>query len=334
MKRQGGWVRILIYVFPAMMDIVVALALFVNATRAEAMKLSNFQGTAFLVVWGSVYLACCPLVGRLVNKHNAAGLMITSSLLVVGVSAAFPLVDNLALLYVLMGLVAVAAALYFTPFQIFMKAVGQGGRKSLTYSVGMYTLAWSTGFALGPFVSGYLLKLGKATGAMETTLGSLGVDLMQGLGRAEPTGQDLGLLMCYLFTALAGLSTLVGTLLLRHLAHVEDEPVGELIEDELPTPRHPDPVDYSRLPDLAWLGWIAAGVGCLVVSIMRQLFPTTAQEAFQLDDAQKGTVLFVLSMSQALTGLALCRSRTWMYSSRKVLGFGAIGVGGAVLFAS
>ncbi|MFW5798311.1 MAG: hypothetical protein ACOCXX_01525, partial [Planctomycetota bacterium] len=75
MKRQGGWVRILIYVFPAMMDIVVALALFVNATRAEAMKLSNFQGTAFLVVWGSVYLACCPLVGRLVNKHNAAGLM-------------------------------------------------------------------------------------------------------------------------------------------------------------------------------------------------------------------------------------------------------------------
>jgi len=46
----------------------------------------------------------------------------------------------------------------------------------------------------------------------------------------------------------------------------------------------------------------------------------------------QGTILFLLSIAQAFTGLALCLSRLWMYRAAAVGAFGLVGIAGALCF--
>jgi predicted MFS family arabinose efflux permease len=117
--------------------------------------------------------------------------------------------------------------------------------------------------------------------------------------------------------------------LLKHHAEEHPAPAQERLEKRINPERRPV-VDYSGMPDLAWLGWLCSGIGCLAVTVLRSYLPSSAT-VMGISRAEQGILLALISGSQALTGLALCRGRLWMYKALPVSLFGACGV--SALFA-
>ena len=279
-SSSPGYLRILIYFFPALVDMVAAQFLFINTVRVAKMGASASVSAGITTVWSVTYLVACLAVGRLATPLNSARLMLVSCLSLGVLAGLFMIVPGIAGMYALTAAAGVAAALFFPPFQVFMKAVDQGGRKPLCYSIGLYTFAWSIGYATGPFVAGFLMTVG-------------------------------------------------GILYLQHLVHPDDTPSREFAVFRTREP----PTDYSRMPDLAWLGWVGAGTGMVVISVIRAVFPSHAVRDLAFGDSRLGTLFFLLSFTQAVTGLVLCRSRLWMYRALPVSAVGVLGVAGTACLA-
>ena len=299
-SSSPGYLRILIYFFPALVDMVAAQFLFINTVRVAKMGASASVSAGITTVWSVTYLVACLAVGRLATPLNSARLMLVSCLSLGVLAGLFMIVPGIAGMYALTAAAGVAAALFFPPFQVFMKAVDQGGRKPLCYSIGLYTFAWSIGYATGPFVAGFLME--------------------QGVN---------GWRLAYVFAAAAALVTVGGILYLQHLVHPDDTPSREFAVFRTREP----PTDYSRMPDLAWLGWVGAGTGMVVISVIRAVFPSHAVRDLAFGDSRLGTLFFLLSFTQAVTGLVLCRSRLWMYRALPVSAVGVLGVAGTACLA-
>ena len=287
--------RFLIYLFPAVMDMMLGGALFVGAVRVSDAGGSATAVTAVLTTWALTYAIASQFVGRLVTSRNSGWLLIAGSLLTAACAGAFVAFPQIEVIYVLTVMKGVATALFFIPFQIFMKAVEQDNPQGLVRPTALYTLSWSSGIAVGPFVCGFIF-------------------------------QTFDWQWCHAFNAVAALITAAGLLLLRH--HADGHPPSPASK----APASPAPtVDYSKMPDLAWLAWVCSGGGILVLSLTRGLFPKTGSD-LDISKFQQGIVLAILSGVQGLTGLCLIRSRTWMYRAGPVALFALVGCVGAVLF--
>ena len=298
--------RILIYLFPALMDMVVSLILFVSTIRVAKMGANASTVSGVITVWSLLYMCACPVAGRFVTPANAARMMVACCASVSVLCVLFTVLSSLIGIYVLMLLVGAAVAFFFAPFQVFMKAVDTADGRPVTYSTGIYTFAWSMGFATGPFVSGFLMELGS---------------------RAAPGAETVGWKYAYAFGAVAAALTAAGLYGFQRQAARPAAPAGPA------QPAAPaGGFDYSRMPDLAWLGWVGAGAGIVVLSIIRSVFPARAVTALHMADSTQGLIFFVLNIAQALTGLALTRSRLWMYRPWAVGAFGLVGVVGCAAF--
>jgi MFS family permease len=158
------------------------------------------------------------------------------------------------------------------------------------------------GFAVGPFVTGYLWTL------------------------ADGVGGLAGWQWCYVFMAALGAVTAAGIWFLKHHAqpHHSDETTG--------VPK--TPIDeYAGLPDLVKVSWFCAGAGIVALHLVVGVFPKSA-EVYGVPVADRGLTLFLLYTMQALVGLSFIRSRMWMYRAVPLLAAGAFGVAGLVLFGS
>ena len=287
---------------------VIAQFIFINAIRLSQQGASATIVANTLTTWSLVYLISCLVIGRFVSPVNASRLMVTSMGSLAIISFLFTLVSGIAGVYLLMALAGIATALFFLPFQVYMKAVDAANDKPITYSTGLYTFAWSIGFAVGPFVSGFLMELGATT----------------------PGGQGTGWKYACYFAA--GMSALTATVIfvLRDLAQ-KTRPAGPpALRNSGETKAPPSPVDYSHQPDLAWLGWISAGVGVIILTFIRAVFPVRGEIDLHLTQSFQGLLFFLLSVAQGLTGLALCRSRFWMYRPSAISTFGGLGIVGAL----
>jgi len=286
--------RILIYLFPAMIDMVLGSVLFVGSVRMAASEASPEAVANVLTVWALVYMVCCPVVGRIVTPGNAWKMIVGSSLCIAVSAVLFIYFPGLKAIYVITAIQAVGTAFFFTPFQVFMKQVQHGQSTGIVRSTALYTFAWSAGIATGPFVAGYIWELSSWK-------------------------------WCHALNSLLAASTALGIILLRHLAHEKHAPKET-------TCSRPQP-DYSAMPDLAWLGWVAAGIGCMVVALLRAVFPSSAK-LFEITKPQQGTTLALLGWAQAVTGLLMGYSRTWMYRALPVAVLSLFGLGGVILFAA
>jgi MFS family permease len=300
-RRQAAW----IYVLPALVDMALALVLFVGTVRAVKLGGDATRAAAVLAVWSLVYVVACPLVGRRVTAGNARRFLLAGCGLLALSCGLLALSAGLGAMLVWVGVCAVACALFFPAFQVFMKDVDSAGGRSAAYSTGLYTFSWSTGFACGPFVAGFLMKLGAPS---------------------EAGGEGPGWRYAFLFGAAVCLLMSAGVAwAFRHQA-------GRSIAAARP-PDAPASACYESRPDLAWLGWVGAGAGFVALAIVRAIFPVRAMGApVNLAEGALGSVFFMLSMAQALMGLALMRSRFWMYRARPVAAFAAAGVGGILCF--
>lgn len=296
---------LIIYLLPALADMVVAQFLFINAVRLAQQGASATVVANTVTTWSLVYLVSCPILGRFVTTKNSSRLIMVGMGGLALISLLFTLIPGIMAVYILMALAGIAAALFFLPFQVFMKAVDGANNKPLTYSAGLYTFAWSMGFAMGPFVSGILMEM----------------------GAASPDGTNSGWKYACYFAA--GVSVLTGVVIffLRDLAQS-----GSALPDSSDrSPAAPAPTDYAKQPDLAWLGWLSAGIGVTVLTFIRAVFPVRGESVLHLTQSFQGVLFFLLSASQGLTGLFLCRSRYWMYRPVAVVAFGSLGIVGALL---
>ena len=163
---------------------------------------------------------------------------------------------------------------------------------------GRYTCSWSSGYAIGPFLAGFLWG-------------------------------HLGWSGCHLLNAAACVVIAVAIYVIHrhiHSTHPVDAPAG-LIPDAVPVAS-----EYAGKPDLAWMSWVFGGIGCIAVLMIRGLFASSGEE-FAIPKFEQGIILGVLSGVQALVGLALGLGRWWMYRPLPILGFGLCGTAGMVVFA-
>lgn len=294
------WLPIMIYVLPAIADMVASQLFFINAVRLAKMGASASVVANTITTWSIVYLLTCSIIGRIITPANAGRLIVVAMAMLTGISLLFPFIPGVPGIYSLMALAGIGTALFFVPFQVFMKAVDGLDNRSIAYSTGLYTFSWSLGFACGPFVSGLLMELG--------------------------TPQRPGWIYACWFASGASALTGVGGYVLKRLIMNTPRPTAS-------TPGEPaaPPVDYSGMPDLAWLGWLSAGAGMLALAFFRGIFPSLAESKLHLSQSFQGLLFFLLSLAQALMGLFLCRSRFWMYRMSGVFTMGLAGIAGSLL---
>ncbi|MFC1461411.1 MFS transporter [Verrucomicrobiota bacterium] len=287
--------RFLIYLFPAMMDMVIGSILFVCTVRMAESGASAMAVTAVMAVSSLLYMVSAQVVGRLVTDRNAAWILIGASLSMMLLAAAFVLIPGLLIMYLLVAVQAVSTGFFFTPFQVFMKAVEQGRTHGIVRPTAFYTFSWSAGMACGPFAAGYLWVMA-------------------------------GWQWCHAVNAGLALATALGIYCLKHHAH--ERPAPEVSADkegkDIASP-------YAGMPDLVWLSWTAGGVGCVTWFLLRSLFPATGV-ALNISKPGQGTVLALVLGMQAITGLSLFRSRTWMYRAAPVAAFSVFGIAALILF--
>lgn len=287
--------RFLIYLFPAVADVIIAATMFVCSNRLADAGRSRTEVAMVFAAWAVVYIASNQILARLVTSRNAAAMLIVASLLFTVTSGAFVLFDDIWSIYAIMAVIAVATALFFLPFQVFMKAVEPDQHRGVVRSVAIYTFSWSLGFASGPFIAGFIY-------------------------------QWLGWQWCFAFTALLGLLTACGVQLLKHHAkHHHSEAVAPSQPNPSQPSRKVEAVNYHTMADLAWLGWVVCGVGCLGIYSFLALLPSVGV-TFAIPKSQIGSITALMYVVQALVGLSFLRSRTWMFRPAPVVGFAAFGL--------
>jgi len=289
---------ILIYAFPAVMDTVLASVLFMTTVWAARQGATPSQVSNLITAWSVVYMVSALGAGRLVTKRNAAYLLVAACGLTGALSLLLAGVRDLRLMYVLVSCMGVTMAAFFTPFQVFMKAVGERKQRLITVSIGLYTCSWSSGFAIGPFLAGWLW---------------------------EPLGWSGYHLVNACTCAVVAVALFVIHRRLRR-QHAE---AGLEMADKPPL----IPNEYAAKPDLAWMSWVFGGIGCVAITVIRSVFPTTGQDC-AIPRFEQGLVLGLLSAVQAVVGLALGAGRWWMYRPLPIIGFGLCGTAALAIFAT
>ncbi len=293
--------RFLIYLFPAVADVILAATLFVCSNRLADGGQNKTEVALVFAAWAAVYIVSNQLLARLVTSRNAAGMMIAANLLFVVISGVFVLIEGLWAIYAAMGVLAAATAMFFLPFQVFMKAVEPDQHQGVVRSVAIYTFSWSLGYASGPFIAGFIY-------------------------------QWLGWQWCFAFTGILGLLTACGVQLLKHHAkYHHSEAIAPSQRESDPSSCNREAVNYHTLPDLAWLGWVVCGVGCMGTYSLLSLLPSVGV-AFVIPKSQVGSIIASLYAVQALAGLSFLHSRTWMFRPGPVVGFSVFGLLGLAGF--
>ncbi|OHB53500.1 MAG: hypothetical protein A2Y12_17970 [Planctomycetes bacterium GWF2_42_9] len=294
-KQEFVVTRFLIYLFPAVADVVLAATMFVCSNRIADAGKSRTEVAMVFAAWAAIYILSNQVLARIVTSRNAAALMIVANLLFAALAGVFVLIENVWAIYTAMAALAVATGLFFLPFQVFMKAVEPDQHQGVVRSVAFYTFSWSLGFASGPFIAGIIY-------------------------------QGLGWRWCFAFTALISLLTAFGIQLLKHHAKHHHTDTSQQAHSQLTC--NADNINYHTMPDLAWLQWIVTGVGCLGSYALLALLPSIGV-SFVIPKSQVGSMVALLYVVQALVGLGLVRSKIWMFRALPVIcftGFGLIGI--------
>jgi MFS family permease len=148
----------LLYLPPALVDLLVGSFFFVATVRMAQSGANAVVVGAVLTVWGISYMLTSLAAGRLARRLPPAAMVIAGCALMVVTCAAFVLVPSLAAIYAIMAVFGVAAGLFFPAYLVFTKDVANGVKRSLHVSAAEYTFAWSLGLAAGPFIAGFLWR--------------------------------------------------------------------------------------------------------------------------------------------------------------------------------
>lgn len=287
--------RFLLYLFPALIDLLVGSFFFVSTFRvAESADATPLAVGLVMTLWGVCYMVASFYAGRIVTVDNCRALMMGGCVGIAACAAAFLIAPSLFALYPIMMVFGISVAFFFPPYQVFMKSVEGDSHGNVASSVATYTVAWSLGLAAGPYVAATVWDL-------------------------------WGWQMSIALDIVLAIATLVGLWLFTRLAHAP-APAAAPAPGDVSTS-----TPGSVRPNLIMLAWFGTGACLFAMSLVRAAFPSSAVD-LNVPKPDQGIALALLCVGQAAVALVLIRGRTWMYRAGPVALFGALGLAGLVLF--
>ncbi len=299
--------RIILYFFPFVVDIIVALTLFLGRHSLASRGYGEATIATLVMCFGIGYLLSSLLMMRIVKPHLAKALMLFSlaGMVVVGVCLAnIQLLLAMQLLYLVFPFLV---SLFFNAFQIYMLGVSNQDQRPLQVTIGHFTLAWSLGFALGPIISSQLVAKFDWSIAY------------------------------YLISVLAGF---VGTVLVFYSPRKSQLPVPPLlVEGDLAgagnstEPLEPgygtSSTGFQGKRSLILPAWVGLMFGLTIWNVVMIYWPVQAVQ-WQVPINLRGLPEFTAAIAQGLTALGLTFATNWVFKPGWIAGLGAAGVAGLV----
>ncbi len=195
--------------------------------------------------------------------------------------------------YFWMAVSGLGAAFFCTPFQLFAKAISAGEKSSGAVEAAAF---YTLTWSLG-FATGPLAfaRLSSRTGCW----------------------------ICFAFA----LAVIAGVCVIA--VSLKKNPPANMVQKE--EQRTDAPVS-EKFAMLARLGWCVGGLGTIAVSQMRGMWPKLGEELV-LSQSNIACVLALVSYTQGFTGLALCRSKTWMFRRLPAVGMALLAAVSLLTFA-
>ncbi len=291
--------RFLIFLFPAMVDVVIGALIFITTLRLVNSGASAFDTALPATAWAFGHSLFSFFVAK-INNPQRAPVLISSGCIVMGLGSLLLIVLPEPLIQLYWALVTgLGSTLFFCSFQVFMKAADKDVHAGVVRSTALYGFAWSCGIASGPFIAAFMW------------------------GYLFP---EDGWIYCYLINIFLVICVALATWPLKRYI--------ERLHRRTPEPetvKTASSRDYSKLPDLVWLGWLTAGVGCFTITLIRVIFPYKAR-ILSISGEELGFIMALVSYSQGFFSLFLLRSRYWMYKILPMMLFSLCGFTGMILF--
>lgn len=226
-----------IYFCPALMDALVFLVMFAVMYRAGEQGMSITQCAWMACLFQLAYMLTSLAIGFLLSRRNARVILLASIVLCTLCGITCLMAREFLLILVAFGCTGIFTAFFFNAFQAFMRTESAPG--DLGRAIGLYTLAWSMGSAVGIFSSGFFYKLG--------------------------------------FTMLSALIMLVGVVMLVVLLKHKPRPAGAPSVDEHVErgPGKAPPVD----PVYVWIGWLMIFMAMFIQRPIHSFFPAISAKA-------------------------------------------------------
>ena len=267
--------KILIYLFPAMINFVVSGVFFYATQRFVDSGASRLLSALVVPMWAITYCIANVVIGKLVTPKNAARLIVYGGMIIAASSLGFIFLDQLFLLLLWTGCLGIGFGFYCSSFQVWCRELEQNSESGIAMATGKYTCAWSLGFAAGAVTFGLL----NATIAFS---------------------------MCFAVGIIvAGGVALIDSKLKKNPVIAAAAADGE--------PSAADLI-VNKFPDYAWVGWIVGGIVSFSVNQLRSMLqPHGAAIGVENLKETMALALMTVSLVQGLTALALIKSRIWMY---------------------
>lgn len=283
--------RNLIYLFPLVMDIIVGGFLFIAADRFSRANVPGWMVGATMAAWAVIYTVLALTSGFVIKPEKSHKVLVGSSIGIALVSLGFLVFNGLYTQFLWLILTGCCGALFFTPFQMYMKRYIPDGKSGIVHSTALYTGSWSMGFALGPILFGLL----------------------------EPQ-------TAFICCIAAGVLMAAGFCILEFMPRLRAS------QESLPGAAS-EAVDYSRFPDMVWMGYLVGGIGCVVIALVRTMGPFRGVTVLKLSREEMGIIIAAVSFAQSIVGYMLYFSRNWMYKKIPGILLNSVGIIALLCFA-
>ncbi len=283
--------RILLYIFPFSVDIIVGLLLFLGRHSLASQGFSQGTVASIAFVYGIGYVIASLMMMRIVKPQLARMEMLISLAGMAGLGILLANTYQLRAIQLLYFIFPFMASLFFNSYQIFMLGVSNHEEQPLNVTAGHFTTSWAIGFAFGPFLSSQLVE------------------------------QFEWNQVYYAASILAGIVALV--LLFFNPAQSFSRGPRQA-EGRLPQP------SPAGEPDLAVPAWIALLLGQAVWSVVMVYWPIQAVQ-LNFPASSKGLPEFLAAIFLGLSALALTKVKGWYLKQTWITCLGFFGVAGLLI---
>ena len=150
--------NIILYMVPLTVDIIVSLILFVGRHSLASQGYDERTVGKIVLCFGIGYVISSLLMTRLVRRRYIRYQMLGSLGGMIAISVLLANNTNLTVTFALYSLFPLAVSMFFSSFQVYILGISNQNDRPLASTVGHFTLSWSIGYALGPFVSSQLAR--------------------------------------------------------------------------------------------------------------------------------------------------------------------------------
>ncbi len=166
------------------MDWLLFLAIFAVLYRAGETRLTLNQCAWLSGIHSLAYMLTSLRIGLIISRRNARLILVYSASFSIAAVFLCLTADLFAVMLAGMALLGISAAFFFNSFQAFMRGESPPGH--LMTTIGLYTVSWSLGCAMGLVSAGALFRIGSRSLAVLTLIIGLAIITIVGKHKRRP----------------------------------------------------------------------------------------------------------------------------------------------------